>query len=113
MGKYVEYFVVVITLSIMMVMGCSAIKMDDHIGSILIRGIQKDRSDDGANDIQCIPNGVVCISQACCPGNICKLLPTFGAGYCGWCPPAGYPCGALDDCCLGLTCDGYFSGTCR
>ncbi|CAO2831488.1 unnamed protein product [Amaranthus hypochondriacus] len=101
MGKNVELMVVIITLSMMQVMGTtnSEIIMDEF-------GIS-------SGIVKCIPNGKVCITQECCAGNICKFLPTTTVGSCSWCPPAGYSCGLLDPCCLGLSCDGFFSGTCH
>ncbi|KNA07966.1 hypothetical protein SOVF_166980 [Spinacia oleracea] len=61
----------------------------------------------------CVPGGSVCITNNCCAGNNCKPISGTAMGICRWCPPAGFPCGALDKCCRGLSCDGFFSGTCR
>ncbi|KAL2899771.1 Oxygen-independent coproporphyrinogen-III oxidase-like protein HemZ [Bienertia sinuspersici] len=32
---------------------------------------------------------------------------------CTWCPGPGDPCGLLDECCEGNTCDASFWGTCH
>ncbi|CAO2831487.1 unnamed protein product [Amaranthus hypochondriacus] len=103
MGKNVELIMVVITItsSIMQVMGSNEIIMNEF--GIISSGI-----------VKCIPNGEICMGQECCAGNLCKIpIGTMAVGYCQWCPTAGYPCGMLDPCCSGLTCDGYFSGTCH
>ncbi|CAO2831485.1 unnamed protein product [Amaranthus hypochondriacus] len=109
MGKLL--IVAIITLSMMQViiMGNSEKIIVDEFGSnILLGGTISN------GIVKCIPNGEVCNDQHCCPGNICAYLPDLtGFGYCSWCPTAGYPCGELNPCCPGLTCDGFFSGTCH
>ncbi|CAO2831486.1 unnamed protein product [Amaranthus hypochondriacus] len=115
MGKYIELMVVVISIMSMMViiMGISEkIFVDELLGNNIIVGgalsFQKERN------LKCIPNGEACISQNCCAGNICNIISTYAVGgYCVWCPSAGYPCGAMSPCCPGLSCDGFFSGTCH
>ncbi|CAO2831483.1 unnamed protein product [Amaranthus hypochondriacus] len=111
MGKYVELMIVVVIsmMSMTVIMGSSEkIFVDEILGNnnniLLVNGI-----------VKCIPNGGTCYTtQDCCAGNRCKSMSTISLiGFCQWCPTAGYPCGMLDPCCSGLTCDGYFSGTCR
>lgn len=65
----------------------------------------------------CLQNGEHCLFYAndCCAGSNCYFHPTGRLGFtheCAWCPGVGDPCGALDPCCPGYTCDGYISGTC-
>ncbi|KNA24463.1 hypothetical protein SOVF_015660 [Spinacia oleracea] len=60
--------------------------------------------------LTCLGEGEHCWTE-CCPGLTCKFLGTNS--FCGWCPSAGDPCGALDHCCDGYSCDGFFSGTCH
>ncbi|CAO2831490.1 unnamed protein product [Amaranthus hypochondriacus] len=117
MGKYVELMVVVISMMSMMVIitgSSEKIIVDELLGNnnnnnnnIIIEGalFQKEIN------LKCIPNGEACFSEDCCPGNICTYIK-YG-GFCAWCPTAGYPCGAMSPCCPGLSCDGFFSGTCH
>ncbi|CAO2831495.1 unnamed protein product [Amaranthus hypochondriacus] len=111
MGKYVECYIMVVTISLSMMLMNSEIIVDEFGSNILFGGggggVQKERN------LMCIPNGSPCLSQECCAGNSCKIIGVPPWGFCSWCPPAGYPCGALDSCCPGLSCDGFFSGTCH
>ncbi|CAO2831492.1 unnamed protein product [Amaranthus hypochondriacus] len=112
MGKYVELMVVVVIsmMSMMVIMGSSEFDSNNNIQLVVGSGIKAN-----AGIVKCTPNGGMCASQDCCAGNLCKISLFSGApmGYCTWCPTAGYPCGALDPCCPGYTCDGTFSGTCH
>ncbi|CAO2831484.1 unnamed protein product [Amaranthus hypochondriacus] len=110
MGKSVECYIMVITISLSMMLMNSEIIVDEFGSNILFGGggggVQKERN------LMCTPNGEPCASDKyCCPGNSCQFIGVMG--FCAWCPTAGYPCGAMSPCCPGLSCDGFFSGTCH
>nr|A0A976XJR9.1 RecName: Full=Beta/delta-urticatoxin-Uf2a; Short=Beta/delta-Uf2a; Flags: Precursor [Urtica ferox]UVC57618.1 beta/delta-urticatoxin-Uf2a [Urtica ferox] len=55
------------------------------------------------------PCGFLVSDKGCCDPNYCS---EYSKGKC-ICVPKGQPCGLLHFCCLDLTCDGYFNGTCK
>nr|P0DRB4.1 RecName: Full=Beta/delta-urticatoxin-Ui2a; Short=Beta/delta-Ui2a; Flags: Precursor [Urtica incisa]UVC57620.1 urticatoxin-Ui2a [Urtica incisa] len=55
------------------------------------------------------PCGFLVSDKGCCLPNYCSQ---YARGKC-ICVPKGQPCGLLHFCCLGLTCDGSFQGTCN
>lgn len=94
-----------------------------RISNILLQGARgRGRGDvrefvdalDG-DKLSCTASGQPCNvwgKSTCCPGTACNAHPPRG-DFCEWCPGAGDPCGILDGCCPGLTCDGYFDGRCH
>uniref|UniRef100_A0A803KQD8 Uncharacterized protein n=1 Tax=Chenopodium quinoa TaxID=63459 RepID=A0A803KQD8_CHEQI len=80
------------------------------ISNILFKGA-RGRGVVDDNNLGCWPGGQGCnpfdAGNRCCDGYSCHEF------MCKWCPRKGDPCGLLDPCCPGLSCDGSFTGTCH